>query len=203
LIAPATGARPLVLASTSPYRRELIGRLGLSVELWAPDYDEDAVRRARPDLPPEALVAELARGKARSLQGRFPAALIIGADQMAVLDGDILGKPGSMPAAVAQLERLAGREHRLLTALCILDARTGTLQEMLDVHHLLMRPLTRRQLESYVTRDRPVDCAGSYRVESLGMALFEHVRGDDYTAVIGLPLTGLSRLLASSGVEVL
>lgn len=192
--------RVLVLASTSPHRRELLGRLGLEFQAVAPNCDEDRLKGQ--GLAAEELVTRLAREKAESVAGAHPDAVIIGSDQAAVLDGEILGKPGTAEEARQQLRRLAGREHRLLTALCVLDARTGQRAEDLDIHRLRMRDLSDGQIARYVAADDPVDCAGSYKIEELGIALFEAVRGTDFTAVVGLPLTRVAALLHRLGIEI-
>lgn len=186
----------LVLASTSRYRRALLEQLRLPFEVAAPAYEE------RHDLPlaPEALVVELACGKARSLAAAYPDALILGSDQAAELDGAILGKPGSQERAVDQLMRLAGRTHRLLTAVALHDGRAGTTATALTVHEMTMRSLSRAQAVAYVRADDPVDCAGSYKVESLGIALFERMRGEDHTGIVGLPLTRVVDLLLAHGL---
>lgn len=189
----------IVLASTSPYRRELLGRLGVAFAVAAPRCDEAA--EAARDLSAEDLVTRLARLKAESVVAEHPDALIIGSDQVAELDGGILGKPGTAEAAARQLRRLAGREHRLLTALCLLEARTGRREEHLDIHRLRLRRLTDEQIARYVTAARPLDCAGAYKIEGQGIALFESLRGGDYTAIIGLPLTRLVALLSRFGIE--
>lgn len=191
--------RRIVLASTSRYRRALLEQLRLPFEVAAPDYEE------RHDLPltPEELVVELARGKARSLSSAWPDALILGSDQAAELDGEILGKPGTPERAVEQLMRLAGRTHRLLTAVALYDARAGTTATALTTHEMTMRPLSRVEAEAYVRSDDPVDCAGSYKVESLGIALFERMRGDDHTGIVGLPLTAVVSLLGAHGVSLM
>lgn len=193
--------RRLILASTSKYRRELLSRLGLPFESHAPLVDEEAVKARMRD--PESLVRHLARAKAESLAPRFPEALILGSDQAVDLDGEILGKPPNEEAAVRQLLRLAGREHRLLTAVALHDAATGRTDEALDVHRLWLRPVSEAEARAYVARDRPLDCAGAYRVETLGISLMERISGDDFTAVIGLPLTRVTELLARFGVPVL
>jgi septum formation protein len=195
--------KKIVLASTSRYRRELIGRLGIEVETTAPLFDEEEAKLALEGQTPEAIVASLARGKARSLALERPNALIIGSDQAAEIDGRILGKPGSVESTVDQLKLLAGREHRLLTAVAVLSPETGQLEEALDIHTLRMRPLSDRAIEAYARREQPIDCAGGYRVEALGITLFEHLRGDDFTAIIGLPLTRVVTLLERFGVHVL
>lgn len=191
----------IVLASTSRYRRELISRLGLAIECIAPPFDEEAAKDALGAIDPAHLVIELARGKAASLTAQHPGAIVIGADQVAEIDGVVLGKPGTPERACEQLARMAGREHRLITGVAMVcDARIET---ALDVHRLQMRALSTEAIAAYVQRDAPLDCAGSYRVESLGIALFESLRGEDFTAIIGLPLTQIVRLLGRFGVEVL
>ena len=193
--------RPFVLASTSPYRRALLERLGVAFEIASPQVDEEVLKRDLRD--PEALVLALAREKARSLAARFPEALILGSDQAVDLDGEVLGKPGTPEAAVRQLLRLAGREHRLLTAVALHDARSGETRDHTDVHVVRLRSITEAEARDYVLRDRPLECAGAYRVESLGIALVESLRGEDYTAVIGLPLMAVVSLLAAAGSPVL
>lgn len=189
--------RPLVLASTSRYRRELLERLGLAFSVAAPRYEEEMDL----PLPPDRLVVELAARKARSLAAVHPDALIIGCDQVVEVGGRILGKPGTEDAAVRQLLDMAGRTHRLLTGLAVLEPATGRLGTALDVHDVTVRPLDEATARAYVRRDRPLDCAGSLRVESLGIALLARLRGNDYTAVIGLPLIALTGLLARFGVH--
>ena len=198
-----TSAHRLVLASTSPYRRALIERLGLAVEARAPDLDERAVERSFGPLPTPELAGRLAVAKARSLAASCPDALLLGADQIAEVDGERLHKPGTEEAARAQLRRLAGRSHRLVTAVAVLRAADGRVETAVDVHELTMRPLSDAAIERYVARDRPLDCAGAYRIESLGIALFERTSGHDFTAIIGLPLTVLVTLLGRFGVDVL
>jgi len=187
----------LVLASTSRYRHELLTRLGLPFEAVAPRYAEEHDL----DLAPERLVVELAARKAESLGADYADGLIIGSDQVAEIDGEILTKPGTPERALAQLERLAGREHRLLTGLVVFEPKTKRSERTLDVHTLRLRALSRSQLRTYVEDESPLDCAGSYKIEGRGIALFESMRGDDYTGIIGLPLTRLVELLARFGVE--
>lgn len=193
----------LVLASTSPYRRALIERLGLHVETMAPDFDERAAEEALGPLTTSQLAAALALGKARSLAASCPDALIIGADQIAEIDGEHLHKPGTPEAAAAQLRRLAGKTHHLVTAVTVLRASDLRSETAVDVHALTMRPLSDDAIARYVARDRPLDCAGSYKIESLGIALFERTTGSDFTAIVGMPLTILVTLLARFGVDVL
>ncbi len=190
---------PLVLASTSPGRRALLGRLGLPFEAIDSGLDE-APWKAR-GLAPEALVLALAEAKARAGAALRPGCHVIGSDQVACIDGRILGKPGSVEGAVEQLTALAGRTHRLLTAVALLDGSTGRVATELDVHEVTLRPLTEARIRRYVALDQPLGCAGSYKLEALGAALFDRVRGDDSAAVIGLPLSALVRLLGALGVD--
>jgi septum formation protein len=191
--------RRLVLASTSPWRGELLQRLGLPFEQADPGVDEDPWK-AR-GLAPEDLVVQLAVAKAEALAGRYPDALIVGGDQVAAIDGTILGKPGTAERAVQQLMTLQGRTHALVTGVAVHDAADGRTRTALDVHRMTMRPLTKAQARGYVDKDDPRACAGSYKVESLGIALFERLAGDDWTAIVGLPLTVVVRLLHESGVD--
>lgn len=193
----------VVLASTSPYRRALIERLGVPIESLAPELDEREVERRLGPLPSVTLACELALAKARSLVSSCPDALIIGADQIAEIGGERLHKPGTEEAARAQLRRLAGRTHRLVTAVAVVRARDGASEVAVDQHELAMRHLGDAAIARYVARDRPLDCAGSYRIESLGIALFERTVGQDFTAIIGMPLTVLVTLLGRFGVDVL
>ena len=181
----------LVLASTSRYRRALLERLGLPFETAAPGVDEDAYK-AR-GLAPQALVLELARAKALAV-ARDTDAIVIGSDQVAEIDGLVLGKPGTPERAVQQLQRLAGRTHHLWTGVCVVDGRSGRQVEHVDLHRLTMRALTAAQLAAYVAQDDPVDCAGAYKID--------RVEGDDATAIVGLPLMFVARALAELGVDV-
>jgi septum formation protein len=172
-------------------------RLGLPYRAESPPYEEEH------DLGLETakLVVELATRKAQSLRARCPDSLIIAADQIAEIDGRRLFKPGTVERAVAQLGELAGRTHRLVTGLVVLDAASGRLESALDVELMTMRPLTNEQARAYVEADQPLDCAGAYKVEALGVALFATMRGDDHTAIVGLPLTKLVALLGRFGVD--
>jgi MAF protein len=194
-------SRRLVLASTSPWRGDLMRRLGLPFEQMDPDLDE-APHHAE-GMAPRVLVMKLAEAKARALASKMPDALILGADQVVCIDGDVLGKPGSPERAFDQLRRLAGRTHELITGTALLDARTGSVHGRVCVHRMTMRRLSDEALRDYIRRDDPVACAGSYKVESLGVALFETMIGDDWTSIVGLPLTVVVGLLDAAGVRVL
>lgn len=193
------GTATVVLASTSRYRRALMDQLRLDYVAVAPEYEEENDL----ELPPEQLVRLLARKKAESLAARFPDSLIIGADQVAELDGQLLFKPGTAERAVAQLLTLAGRTHRLVTGVAVHSPSQDRTEVVVDVHRMVMRPLTPKQAAFYVAHDDPVDCAGAYKVESLGVALFEAMEGRDHTGIVGLPLTRVVQLLGRFGVDVL
>lgn len=188
----------LVLASTSPYRRELLQRLRVPFRCEAPGVDEAAVK-AR-GLAPLALATELARAKALAVAARHPGAAVIGSDQVATIDGQTLDKPGTAERAAAQLQRLQGREHALLTAVAI--AHPGGVAAFVDVTRLWMRSLTGEEIERYVAADRPLDCAGSYKVEGLGVALFSAISAEDQTAIVGLPLLRLAAELRQLGFAI-
>ncbi len=190
---------PLVLASTSRYRRALLEQLGLRFAAASPDIDETR----RPNEPPEALVQRLAEAKARAVADAHPDALIIGSDQVACLDDQVLGKPGERPRAVAQLRAASGRSVLFLTGLCLLHAPTGKARVLCEPFQVRFRPLTDAQIAAYVDREQPYDCAGSFKSEGLGIALFEGLEGDDPNALIGLPLIRLIALLAEAGIDVL
>lgn len=187
---------PLVLASTSPFRRSLLERLGLSFTTDAPEVDETR----RPGEPAQVLVLRLAEAKARAVAERHPDALVIGSDQVACLDEDVLGKPGTRENAIAQLERASGRSMLFQTGLCLLDARSGRAQTLVEPFRVHFRALSRAQIEGYVDREQPLGCAGSFKSEGLGIALFERLDGDDPNALVGLPLIRLVPLLEAAGL---
>lgn len=194
-----TGASPLVLASTSPFRRALLEKLGLRFTTAAPRIDESRL----PDETPGALVMRLAETKARAVGMRLPDALVIGSDQVACLQDQILGKPGSRDNAIRQLEQASGHRVSFHTGLCLLNTakqRAQTLCEPFGVH---FRRLSRRQILTYLDRETPYDCAGSFKSEGLGIALFQRLEGDDPNSLIGLPLIRLITMLRNEGIDVL
>lgn len=191
--------RRLVLASTSPYRRVLIERLGIEFEAEAPHCDEEALKR--PELSPRELALMLAREKALSLSSSHAGAYVLGSDQLVDLDGKVLGKPHTIEGAIAQLQSMRGRSHQLVTAMALVTP-SGEVEEHLDVHTLTMRDLSDDSLVRYVKRERPLDCAGSYKIESGGIALFERIEGADFTAITGLPLMALTGMLRTHGFVV-
>ncbi|HEX8199309.1 MAG TPA: nucleoside triphosphate pyrophosphatase [Isosphaeraceae bacterium] len=188
----------LVLASTSPYRRELLGRLGVPFRCRAPLVDEEALKRD--DLEPRALAEYLARAKATSLCAEEPRATLIGGDQLVAIDGRVLGKPGSIEGAVEQLLALAGRAHELITALAVWHG--GRVVVHTDVTTLWLRPLELPEIERYVAADRPLDCAGSYKLEARGITLFERIDARDHSAVTGVPLIALTSILRDLGYRI-
>ena len=192
--------RRIILASTSPYRRQLLERLHIPFDTVDPIVDEAPLQRS--GLSATDLTRALAEAKAHAVGKMRRDDLIIGCDQCVALDGLLLGKPGSLDAAVEQLMLLSGRTHQLVTALCLLDAHTQLCATTVDVVEMTLRPLTAQQIRRYVEIDRPIDCAGSFRIESLGVALFEHVLCEDPTAIVGLPLMRLVSMLQDAGVDV-
>lgn len=192
-------SRRLILASTSPFRQELLARLGLSFETAAPLVDETA----QPDEAPEHLVARLAEAKARAVAAAYPDALIVGSDQVAVLDGHILGKPGDHATAVGQLKAASGRRVRFLTGLCLLDAKSGSAQVEVVPFDVVFRHLDEARIEAYLQREQPYNCAGSFKSEGLGIALFRRLDGEDPNALVGLPIIRLIDMLERAGFSVL
>jgi len=194
----SNAARQLVLASTSRYRKALLERLALEFVTFNPDVAETR----QPGETADALVRRLALAKARSGAAAYPDGLIIGSDQVADCDGEILGKSGGHAAAVAQLRRLSGRRVLFHTGLCLYDARSDV--QRLDVIPFAVhfRSLDDARIERYVDADRPYDCAGSFKSEGLGISLFTRMEGDDPTALVGLPLIRLTQWLNEAGVEV-
>lgn len=190
----------IVLASTSPYRMQLMRQLGLPFEVAAPRYEE----RIDQEIAPELLVKHQAAGKAKSLAENYPDALIIGSDQVFVnAGGKILGKPGDFESAVLQLRAMAGKSHTFYTGLSVYDSVRDEAMTGVSTYRVTLRPLTEAQIRSYLMRENPLDCAGSFKVEGLGIALMQGLEGDDYTTLIGLPLIRLVDYLDHFGVRVL
>lgn len=187
----------LVLASTSPYRRELLARLGLPFQCRSPRIDEEALKQHLGPIAPEDLAMTLAEAKARSLADEYPGDTLIGSDQLVALDDKTLGKPGTAEAAVEQLRAMSGREHRLITTVAVWKA--GQIHRHLDIAILHLRPLGDDEIRRYVEADQPYDCAGSYKLESRGITLFDRIQSDDHTAITGLPLIALTTILRNLG----
>ncbi|MCW8874601.1 MAG: Maf family nucleotide pyrophosphatase [Gammaproteobacteria bacterium] len=186
----------IVLASTSPFRRELLSRLCIPFEIVSPAVDESQL----PGETPEVMVQRLSEAKARAGAAQFPRALVIGSDQVAVVDDEVLGKPGDHELARAQLQKLSGRTVSFLTGLCLYNAANGIAETRLVPFRVRFRTLDEARIERYLQREQPYNCAGSFKSEGLGITLFKAMEGDDPTSLIGLPLITLTGLLAKAGV---
>ncbi len=192
--------RTLVLASTSPYRLQLMRQLEVSFHVAAPRYKE----RMDPSVSAELLVKHQALQKAKSIADQYENALIIGADQVFVdARHRVLGKPGTKEKAIEQLMEMQGRKHTFYTGLAIYDSASRESLAEFDTFTVAMRTLTEQQIKHYVDKENPIDCAGSFKIEGLGIALMEKMSGNDYTSLIGLPLILLVNMLSHFKVEVL
>lgn len=188
----------ILLASASPYRGQLLSRLDLPFDQAAADIEESA----RAGESAAEVARRLAAAKAAALAADRPGAVIIGSDQTVDCGGTLLGKPGGFDAARRQLLRLSGDSARFYTAVAVLDTRSGRLEEDMAITEVKFRTLAETEIERYLLRETPYDCAGSFKAEGLGISLFEAVHSDDPTALIGLPLIRVRRLLAVFGVAV-
>ena len=188
----------LVLASTSIYRKRLLERLELPFVTDRPELDENPLSEELPTATAE----RLALAKAHAVAGRHPGTLIIGSDQVAHSGTQIFGKPGTIERAIEQLQAMRGKSIFFHTALCLLDSRDGSHQIEAVSTEARFRPLSDQEIERYVRRELPLDCAGSAKSESLGISLLEYMRGDDPTALVGLPLIALCRMLRKVGIAV-
>ena len=189
----------LILASSSPYRRELLERLKIPFEVIAPEVDETP----RPGETPAALVERLSIEKARKIAMQKPGSLVIGSDQVAVYNGKIVGKPHSHDRAVQQLREASGRTVVLYTGLALVHADTQRVQCEVIPYRVTFRALTDAQIESYLHKEQPYSCAGSVKSEGLGIALLEKFEGDDPNTLIGLPLIRLVRMLENEGIKII
>ena len=189
----------IILASTSPFRRELLSRLGLPFEIANPATDETALHNETP----EATALRLSEAKARAVAVKYPEALIIGSDQVACLDGQIFGKPGSHNNAVKQLQMMRCRTVNFYTGLCLLNAKTGQAHLRGVPTLVTFRNLTDGEIENYLHKEQPYNCAGSAKSEGLGITIIAKIEGDDPNALIGLPLIALCDLLIKEGIRFL
>ncbi|QDG49698.1 septum formation protein Maf [Persicimonas caeni] len=180
----------LVLASGSPYKRQLMERLGLAFETLSADVDESSLA----DEAPEETARRLAHAKAKAVAAERPEAWVLGADQVIALDGRRFSKPGSDEGARRQLAALSGKTHRLITSVALLTPDEELFESTAE-YQMQMRPLSEAEIAAYVAEDTPTDCAGAYKIEAGGIRLFRALRGDDYTAIVGLPLTHVWHLL--------
>ena len=194
---PQTLARPLILGSTSRYRAELLQRLRLPFEVFAPLVDESP----KPGEMSDLLARRLALAKARAVSTQHPQAVVIGSDQVCDLDGQLMGKPGKHAAAVEQLRRLSGRTAVFHTAVAVVCADSSFEQVDLATVRVRFRHLTASDIERYLQLDEPYDCAGSAKCETLGIALLESIESDDPTALVGLPLIRTAQLLRDAGID--
>ena len=190
--------RLVVLASTSPFRRELLARLQIPFEIAAPDTDEAAL----PGEAPATTAQRLAEAKARAVAQRYPDALIIGSDQVAAHGSERFGKPGTRENAIAQLRLMQGREVIFHTGLCLLNSATNRAQVCCIDTQVGFRRLTEVEIESYLNQEDALNCAGSAKSEGLGISLLSYLRGDDPNALVGLPLIALCAMLRAEGVAV-
>lgn len=188
----------LILGSSSRYRRELLSRLGVPFDCDSPSIDETP----HPGETPADLSRRLARTKARAIAVKHPGCVVIGSDQVCDLEGKCLGKPHTRERAIAQLSAMAGKKLVFHTAVCVIDA-AGREEKVLSDTVLTMRPLSLETITDYVDREQPFDCAGSAKIEKLGIALMQSVSSDDPTSLIGLPLMVLTSMLARAGIPVL
>lgn len=191
-------AQQLILGSSSIYRRDLLQRLQIPFEVSNPDIDETPL----PEETPDATAVRLAAAKTRAVAATHPGALIIGADQVAVFEGIQLGKPLNRHNATRQLQLIRGKEVSFYTALCLFNSDQGTMQARLVPSRVKFRLLSDRQIENYLDKEQPYHCAGSSKLEGLGIALIEHMESEDPTALIGLPLIALVEMLTLEGVEI-
>ncbi len=188
----------LILGSTSPFRKELLNKLGLSFTADAPEIDETMHTGERP----QALLQRLALEKARAVAEKHTSALVIGSDQVACIDNDILGKPGNRERAIAQLTQAVGKRVSFYTGLCLLNSGSGESQVICEPFHVHFRPLSQVQIEHYLDAEQPYNCAGSFKSEGLGISLFEKLEGDDPNSLIGLPLIRLIAMLEHEGISI-
>jgi septum formation protein len=191
----------LILASGSTYRKELLGRLRLPFIVISPDINETPL----PDEAPQATALRLAQMKAEAIAGQHPGAIVIGSDQVALLDGQQIGKPGTHANALAQLVAMQGRSVIFHTALCVLDARPSVKSRAIQLRNIetqvTFRNLPASQLDAYLRIEQPYDCAGSAKNEGLGIVLIESINSNDPTALTGLPLIALTSMLLQAGVS--
>jgi septum formation protein len=197
-MSPKSPNPPIILASTSPYRKQLLQGLGLDFSTVPPNLDETPVSGESP----RHLTRRLAEGKARSIAVLYPAALVIGCDQVAEFEGSIIGKPVSFEAAVGQLLQFSGKSVRFLSALCLLRLEPFFFEEITVPTMVNFRDFDLAEARRYVELDQPLDCAGSFRSEAAGSVLLTRLESGDPSALIGLPLIALSRMLRQAGLEV-
>lgn len=196
---PDSISLPLVLGSSSPFRHEILQKLGLPFITASPDIDETALENE----PPQELVLRLAEQKAQAVALEYPRHLIIGSDQLAVVNGTILGKPGDHHNAVKQLQQTSGQTVHFYTGLCLLNSESGNMQSEVVPFDVVFRELSDSEIENYLQVEKPYHCAGSFKSEGLGIVLFEKLIGDDPNTLIGLPLIRLIQMLKNEHVHII
>jgi len=189
----------LVLGSSSPLRKALLEKLDLSFDCDSPDIDETPLKNEHP----KDMVARLAKAKAQAIAQRHPQSIIIASDQCATLDGVIIGKPGDFENAFQQLKNASARVVTFYTSLCVFNAGTNQYQEIVEPYHVYFRELSDSQIENYLKKEEPYNCAGSFKSEGLGISLFERLEGNDPNTLIGLPLIELIKMLEAFHVKVI
>ena len=189
----------LVLGSSSPFRKALLEKLDLSFDCDSPDIDETPLKGEHP----KDMVVRLAKEKAQAIAERHPQSIIIASDQCATLDGVIIGKPGDHENAIKQLQSFSGRTLTFYTSLCVFNAGTNQYEETVEPFYVYFRELTDSQIENYLKKEEPYNCAGSFKSEGLGISLFERLEGNDPNTLIGLPLIQLIKMLEKFGIEVI
>lgn len=190
---------PLILGSTSPFRHEILKKLNIPFETAAPDIDETA----NDNEEPQQWVLRLAEEKAKAVSTQFPQHLIIGSDQLAVVNNVVLGKPGDHDTAVHQLQQTSAQTVHFYTGLCLYNSQTDRIQSEVVPFDVVFKKLTNQQINHYLRTEKPYQCAGSFKSEGLGIALFERLVGDDPNTLIGLPLIRLINMLENEGIEIL
>jgi len=189
----------LVLASSSPFRKALLDKLNLQYETDSPDIDETPLQGESI----ESMVKRLSESKAKALSSQHPDSLIIGSDQSAALNGNVLHKPGSYEVAFQQLKAASGQTITFYTGLCLFDSKTGVTETICEPYIVKFRELSDSEIENYLKREEPYNCAGSFKSEALGISLFESMQGDDPNTLIGLPLIQLCKMLKANGMPVI
>lgn len=189
----------LILASTSPFRKAILEKLGVPFSTQSPEVDETPVDNETP----EQLVKRLSIAKAKAVADSIEDGLVIGSDQVAVIDNQILGKPGNHENAVKQLQFASGKTVTFLTGLCLYNANTGNYQVEVVPFNVVFRELSEQQIDNYLKKEQPYNCAGSFKSEALGISLFEKLEGEDPNTLIGLPLIRLVRMLENEGMAVI
>lgn len=190
--------RKLILASSSPYRRQLLEKLQLEFSCCSTDIDE----RPNPNEQPHALALRLSIAKAQAARKDFPEHLIIGSDQVAAFDGILLGKPGSRDSAFQQLKAQSGKKVSFYSGICVLDGNSGEFKTDMDISEVYFRSLSDAQITRYLEKEQPFDCAGSFKSERYGISLFSKIAGEDPNGLVGLPLIKLIRLLEAFGLVI-